>query len=268
MTSFRPSTGVRRILRARRLMVPLAAFAAGTVIAPVAAYAATGSFSSTATTSAVTASNTGGGYALDATSSKTTSIRSTSQGTGNGSAMLLRQYSTGEGSNALYAKSYAATGTHFGVQGVSVSQGAGVYGQATQDTGVAGEGTAGVVGQGTAYGVVSQGDGLVSGGNLYDDGGVSGVCGVAAGATSASCTFRVGFVDPAAKPIVVVTPQGNPGGAYWVDSASGTGFTLNLAAPAPAAVDFGYHVVGLYTPAAARATVPYGRTAPQVRRAH
>jgi hypothetical protein len=268
MTSFRPSANVRRILRARKIMVPLAAFAAGAVIAPAAAYAATGSFSSTSTTSAVTASNTGGGYALDATSSKTTSIRSTSQGTGTGSAMLLRQYSTGDGSNALYAKSYVTTGTHFGVQGVSTSQGAGVYGQATQDTGVAGEGAAGVVGRGTAYGVVSQGDALVSGGNLYDDGGVSGVCGIAAGATSAACTFRAGFVDPAAKPIVVVTPQGNPGGTYWVDAATGTGFTLNLAAPVPAAVDFGYHVVGLYTPAAARATVPSAGTKPQVRRAH
>jgi hypothetical protein len=268
MTSFRPSARVRRVLRARKIMVPLAAFAAGTVIAPVAAYAATGSFSSTSTTSAVTASNTGGGYALDATSSKTTSIRSTSQGTGNGSAMLLRQYSTGDQSNALYAKSYPATGVHFGVQGVSSSQGAGVYGQATADTGVAGEGTAGVVGQGTAYGVVSQGDTLVSGGNLYDDGGVSGVCGVAAGATSASCTFRTGFVDPTAKPIVVVTPQGNPGGTYWVDATTGTGFTLELAAPAPATVDFGYHVVGLYSPAAARATVPSTGRKPQVRRAH
>ncbi|MGH3376657.1 MAG: hypothetical protein ACRDP6_18140 [Actinoallomurus sp.] len=266
MTSFRPSSRVRRILRAPKIMVPLAAFAAGTVIAPVAAYAATGSFSSGSGTTAVTATDTGGGYALDATGTKATAIRSTSQGGTDGSAMFLRQYSTGDGSNALYAKSYAATGTHYGVQGVSVSQGAGVYGQASNDTGVMGEGTAGVVGQGSAYGVVSVGDGLVSGGNLYDDGGVSGVCGVEAGATSATCAFRVRFIDAAAKPIVVVTPQGNPGGTYWVDATNAGGFTLNVSAPAPSAVDFGYHVVGLYPPAAARAKVPAAAANPQARR--
>jgi hypothetical protein len=266
MASLTPSSRVRRILRARKITVPLAAFAAGTVIAPVAAYAATGSFSSSSSTTAVTANNTGGGFALDATGSKATAIRSTSQGSTNGSAMFLRQYSTGDGSNALYAKSYATAGTHYGVQGVSVSQGAGVYGQATHDTGVLGDGTAGVVGQGTAYGIVSVGDGLVSGGNLYDDGGVSGVCGVEAGATSATCAFRVQFIDATAKPIVVVTPQGNPGGTYWVDATTAGGFTLNLSAPAPSAVDFGYHVVGLYPPAAARAKVPAATADPQPRR--
>jgi hypothetical protein len=256
MIGFRLSPRVRRILRARKLMVPAAAFAAGTVIAPVAAYAATGSFSSSSATSAVTATNSGSGYAVNATGSKGTSILATSKGTGNGSGMLLRQYSTGDGSNGLYAKSYPTTGTHYGTQGVTSSQGAGVFGQGTLDTGVLGKGSAGVVGEGTAYGVVSSGDSLVSGGNLYDDGGVSGVCTVTSGATSASCSFRVGFVDPTAKPIVVVTPQGNPGGTYWVDGTTATAFTLHLASPAPASVDFGYHVVGLYTPTAAAAKLP------------
>jgi hypothetical protein len=124
--------------------------------------------------------------------------------------MFLRQYSTGDDSNALYAKTYPTSGVHFGVQGVSSSKGAGVYGQATQDTGVAGQGVAGVVGQGSAFGVVSEGDGLVTGGNVYDDGGVSGVCTVASGATSADCMFAIAFVDDAAKPIVVATPQATP----------------------------------------------------------
>jgi hypothetical protein len=266
MIGFRLSPRVRRILRARKVMVPVAAFAAGTVIAPVAAYAATGSFSSSSSTSAVTATSTGSGYALNASSSQGTSILSASDGTGSGSAMLLRQNSTGDGSNALYAKTYEHTGTHYGAEGVTTSQGAGVFGQGTQDTGVLGQGAAGVVGQGTAYGVVSLGDDLVSGGNLYDDGGVSGVCGVAAGATSASCSFRVNFIDPQAKPIVVVTPQGNPGGTYWVSDTTPTGFSLNLASPAPDAVDFGYHVVGLYTPAGARAKLP-AAARPKVQRA-
>ncbi|MEV5749628.1 hypothetical protein AB0L00_17565 [Actinoallomurus sp. NPDC052308] len=142
-----------------------------------------------------------------------------------------------------------------------------MFGQAAQDTGVAGQGVAGVIGQGSAFGVVSEGDGLVTGGNLYDDGGVSGVCAVASGATSADCTFTIPFIDTAAKPVVVVTPQGNPGGAYWVQNASATGFTLKLAASAPASVDFGYHVVGLYTQAAAARHLPSSAARPNVRRA-
>lgn len=268
MITIRSSSRIRRMMRARKLMVPLAAFAVGTVVAPVAAYAATGSFSSSSSNSAVTATNTGGGYALDATGTKNTSIRSTSQGTGSGSALYLRQYSTGDGSNGLYAKTYATDGVHFGAQGVSSSLGAGVFGQATHDTGVVGQGTAGVVGQGSAFGVVSEGDELVTVGNLYDDGGVSGVCNVASGSKSASCTFTVSFLDPTAKPIVVVTPQGNPGGAYWVTDASTAGFTLNLTAPAPESVDFGYHVIGLYPPAAAGAKLPTTAAKPHVQRAH
>jgi hypothetical protein len=269
MTRFRLPPRARQITRARKVMVPLAAFAAGTVIAPVAAYAATGSFSSGSSTSAVTAKNTGGGYAVDATGTKGTAIRSTSQGTGSGSALFLRQYASGSGSNALYAKSYATSGVHFGAQGVTSSLGAGVYGQGTQDTGVFGQGAAGVVGTGSAFGVVSLGDSLVQGGNAYDDGGVSGVCTVASGDTTAACTFRVSFIDPTAKPIVVVTPQGNPGGTYWVSNTSETGFTLNLASPAPASVDFGYHVIGLYPPAAAKAKLPStAKQQPKVQRAH
>lgn len=64
--------------RMRKGIVPMAVLTAGIVIAPVAAYAATGSFSSGTTTSALKASNTGGGLALDATGSKATAIRSTS----------------------------------------------------------------------------------------------------------------------------------------------------------------------------------------------
>jgi hypothetical protein len=269
MTSFRLPSGVRRLAHGRKLVVPLAAFAAGTVIAPVAAYAATGSFSSSNSTSAVTATNTGGGYALDATGTTATSIRSTTQGTGTGSAMWLRQYATGDGSNALYAKSYAAAGTHYGVQGVTSSLGAGVYGQGANDTGVAGEGTVGVVGSGSAYGVVSLGDTLTMGGNAYDNGGVSGVCHVDSGASGASCTFQISFIDPTAKPIVVVTPQGDPGGSYWVTDATATGFQLNLSNGAPGALDFGFHVIGLYPPQAAKAKVP-GSAAkqPQLRRSH
>ncbi|GAB2855549.1 hypothetical protein GCM10027176_67630 [Actinoallomurus bryophytorum] len=94
---------------------------------------------------------------------------------------------------------------------------------------------------------------------------MSGVCDVAAGATSAPCSFRVGFIDPQARPIVVATPQGDPGGAYWVSDTSATGFTLNLSSAAPDSVDFGYHVVALYPPAAARAKLP-SAARPEVRR--
>jgi hypothetical protein len=71
MSRFRLPSHVRRLTGTRKVVVPVAAFAAGVVITPVAAYASTGSFSSSTTTSAVTATNTGGGYALDATSETT-----------------------------------------------------------------------------------------------------------------------------------------------------------------------------------------------------
>jgi hypothetical protein len=251
MNRFRLPSRVRRLAGARKAVIPITAFAAGIIVTPVVAYAATGSFSSSTTTAAVRASNTGGGFALDATSTKTTSIRSTSSGTGNGSALLLRQNSTGNESNGLYAKAYPTTGLHFGAWGVTNSEGAGVRGQSAKDTGILGEGVVGVFGQGSAWGLVSAGDSLVTGGNVYDDGGVSGLCTVPAGANSATCSFTLPLLDDTAKPIVVATPQGNPGGAYWVENATVSGFTLRLASAAPTAVPFGYHVIGLYTTAGA-----------------
>jgi hypothetical protein len=45
-----------------------------------------------------------------------------------------------------------------------------------------------------------------------------------------------------------------------------SGFTLNLASAAPDSVDFGYHMVALCPPAAARAKLP-SAARPQVQRA-
>lgn len=49
----------------------------------------------------------------------------------------------------------------------------------------------------------------------------------------------------------------NTGGGYALDALDAKATAIrNLSAPAPSAMDFGYHVVGLYPPAAARAKVP------------
>jgi hypothetical protein len=167
-------------------------------------------------------------------------------------------------SNALYAKTYTHTGTHYGVQGVTTSQGAGCSGRARRTPGCRGRAPPAWSARAPRTASCPRATAWCPAAN---DGGVSGVCSVAAGATSASCSFRVAFVDTTAKPVVVVTPQGNPGGVYWAGDASATGFTRNLASPAPDAVDFGYHVVGLYTPAAARAKLPSAAAAARPSRA-
>jgi hypothetical protein len=246
-------------LRLRRIAWPLAVLGGVVLVAPAVALAAPGGFTSSNSTPAVSATNSSSGLGVDATS-KGTVIRATGSGAGSGSAMFLRQNSTGSGSNALYAKSYAPSGIHFGVQGVNISpQGAGVYGQGVNlngGDGVVGEalsdGGAGVVGSspgtgvlgtGEVFGVLSLGD-TGSAGNVYDlsDGGWAGTC--EATATSSPCAFGQPFLDPSVDPVVVVTPQGDPGGSYWVSGANQDGFTLNLASAPSGTVVFGYQVVG------------------------
>jgi hypothetical protein len=244
----------------RRIAWPLAVVGAAVLVAPTVAWAATGSFSSSTSTPAVRATNSSTGLAIDATS-KGTVIRSTGSGTGGGAAMFLRQTSTGNNSNALYAKTYVASGVHYGAWGVNVAaQGAGVRGEGTNANGGDGViGTAssaggagvyggspgvGVIGAGGEFGVLSLGD-TAGAGNVYDfsDGGWAGTCN--ATGTSNPCTFGgTPFLDPTVKPVVVVTPQGDPGGSYWVTGANANGFTLRLATAPAGEVVFGYQVVG------------------------
>lgn len=226
-------------MRLRKLPVPVLAFVAGAVVVPSVAYAATGSFSSSSTTTpAVRATNSTSGLAIDA-SSKGTVFRSTSSGTSNGTALWLKQYSTGAQSNGLYAKYYGANNglPHYGVYGVN---------SADLGAGVLGEGNAlGVLGVGPIYAVASAGDlGVL--GNVYDEGGGwAGVCDVPA--AGGSCLFGTEFTDPTVVPVVVLTPQGDPGGTYWVSEASTSGFTVGRQAGATGTVTFGYQVVGTYS---------------------
>lgn len=256
-------------LRVRKIAWPLAVAAAAILVVPAVAFAAPGVFTSTNATPAVRASNSNVGLAVDATAPRAV-IRATSNGTGRPEATIwARQFSTGNGSPALYAKTYVTSGVHYGAQGVNAApQGAGVYGQAGHPNGgdgVLGEavsdaaagvvGTSpgfGVVGAGGAFGVLSAGD-LGTEGNVYDltDGGVAGVCTVST--TPAQCSFGTPFVDPSVEPVVIVTPQGNPGGAYWVSGADENGFMLNLATAPSGPLVFGYQVIGTF-PAAARSS--------------
>jgi hypothetical protein len=240
----------------RRFAVPAVTFAAGVLLASGVAYAATGVFSSSTTTPAVKATNTGGGYAVDALSTNSGAEKAESRGNKSVSTLYLRSLATGELANGLYAKSYPTSGEHYGVWGVNNSfGGAGVRGQGA-GTGVLGE-TGGVPGDAT-FGVWSEQD-LVNNGHLVTldtdlstPGNLAGTCTVPAGATQVTCTFddpffTVEFAE--VTPIVVLTPRqvaaaGLP--AYSVLSANQDGFTISLASAAPAGgLQFGYHVVGV-----------------------
>ncbi len=249
------------------LTLPVAGMLAGVVLAPAAAVAASASFTSGGSTPAVAATNTSTGLAVDAATGNGTAVRATGGGSNNGSAMFLRSTATGDGSNALYAKSYATSGKHFGVQGVTLSpSGVGVYGQgATDGTGVLGTAAgagAGVVGAG-GVGVVSDGE-LLTLLHVVDSSATTGTAGDVAGTfnqagqATASVSFPHAF--PAGlTPVVVVTPGGDPStaGAYWVTRDVGTngettGFTLHTANAAT--LPWNYVVVGFADPAAAAAS--------------
>ena len=252
-------------MRLRKLSIPVLAFVAGAVVVPSVAYAATGSFSSASTTPAVKATNSTSGLAIDA-SSKGTVFRSTSSGTSNGTALWLKQYSSGAKSNGLFAKYYGPNNgvEHYGVYGVNSSDiGAGVLGEGNSSPdaiGVQGvaAGGIGVYGSGAGWGVVSDGD-FGTNGNVYDAaGGWAGTCAVSAG--SGTCTFKVPFADTSAVPVVVLTPQSDPGGTYWVSAADANGFTVSRAAGAAGTVTFGYQVVGTYPGQALAASAEGGST--------
>jgi hypothetical protein len=227
----------------------------GLVLAPAAAVAATGGFSSGSSSTALTATNTSTGLAVDATSAKGTALRSTSSGTGNGSALFLRQHATGSGSNGLYAKVYPSGGVHFGVWGVTSSSAIGTAGVRGQDAsgaaaGVEGDGGFGVVGIGNTVGVLSEGSlGLDSGQISVTDDRVAGTCAISNG--TGACTFTNAFLF-GDTPAVVVTPQADPVGRYWVDTVSSTGFTIHDSSSV--SITFNYVVIGLDPPAPAHAS--------------
>lgn len=241
--------------RIRTIAVPAATFAAGLMLASGVAYAAVGVFSSSTTTPAVKATNTGAGFAVEGLSTKSTAAKIESRGTHNGAALWLRSLATGAQANALYAKSYPTSGEHYGVWGVANDfGGAGVRGQGA-GTGVVGE-TGGVPGDAT-FGVWSEQDlaangHLVTFVNALEDGNLAGVCTVPAGLATVPCSFANDFFSnefAPVTPIVVLTPFGTtaaglPG--YSVQSSNQSGFVISLSAGAPAGgLQFAYHVIGV-----------------------
>ncbi len=266
--------------RLRRVTLPAAGFLAGVVLAPVAAVAATASFTSSSATPAVSATNTtAAGPALTATA----------KGSGNQAAVLARNYATAAGANAFYSKSYVGTGEHYGIWGVDASpDGAGVRGQSTNTdgTGVAGDGGSagigvggdsrdgfgtvgssdtgiGVVGSG-AIGVASDGE-LASFVHLLDfsvgtptgagssSGDLAGTVALTTDPTSAQVHYPDEF-PKGVTPVVVLTPTNASaaGASYYVTpivntTTGGTsGFTVNTAAGNGAT--FNYVVVGFVEP--------------------
>jgi hypothetical protein len=105
-------------------------------------------------------------------------------------------------------------------------------------------GTVGAASTESAYGVYSSGD-LATDSFLVDEGGnLAGVCTVAAGAVTTPCLFGRPLLS-GYKPVVTLTPQGNPGGAYWVEPKA-DGFDIKLASGPAAPVVFAWHVVGAF----------------------
>jgi hypothetical protein len=248
------------------------------VLTPTAVMAATGSFSSSSSTTALSVANTGSGKAVNATSNTGTTGMFTgnatfgprialyglqrsasntargvygyasSSGSGQTFGVYGRTDASGDDAAGVYGLANNANGFVDGVLGLSKSDaGTGVYGVGAL-AGVAGAGPqVGVLGSsGTAgdgsYGVWSLNDAAVSGHLVGSGGDLAGTCDVLAQATSSSgCDFPDAF--PAA-PIVVLTPTSNPGAAYWVTTTT-TGLTVHLASAPSGTVTFNYMVVGI-----------------------
>jgi hypothetical protein len=236
-----------------RKLWPLVVLLVAVLIVPNAVMAATGSFSSTTSTPALKAANSGSGRAITASAARTHGAYITSNasfGTFHGVYGATRSASTN--ASGVLGFATASFGQTNGVWGRTTSpDGIGVFGDG--GTGVLGTGDVGVVGFGPAFGVLSLGtlgvvggpivaDGSVSGANMASD--VAGTCTVLQAASTAQCSFISGFPQ-GVVPVVVVTPTGNPGGNFWVSGISGTGFSINMSSPASVGgLTFNYIVVG------------------------
>lgn len=152
------------------------------VTAPGVVYAATGAFSSSSSATALTATNTGSGKAINASSiTGYTAVFTRTGTTGTVPTLQATLYSATNGAAALYGyEASTGTGTTYGVSGRSNSRGgnaSGVFGFATATTGL----TNGVFGtansiDGTGVFGVGVGD---RGYGVLGLGGILGVAGVA-----------------------------------------------------------------------------------------
>lgn len=260
-------------MRARSLRGPALGFAVGVALVPAAAMAATGSFTSSTSATALTVANTGTGRSL--TSVSASSSGSVFQASGNtpGAGLYSRSTSTADDSKGLFGVESSPTGGTYGVVGTVTSpDGTGLEGRAASVAGGVGVrglgGDAGVVGFGDqelggvgvaggsynystgqfgtpgdgTFGVVSTVDTYTGGHLVSRTDQMAGSCTVGINMTLGTCNLANAFPS-GTTPQVVVTPQSNPGGFFWVTSSADY-FTIHLAAPAAADVRFSYVVVG------------------------
>lgn len=265
-------------LRMRTVSLPVAGLVAGLVLVPTAAVAAVGGFSSSTTTPALNAYNTGGGRSINGAAAGSQGLISVANGTQPGSAIYGLQRSSGASSNGVFGLASSPAGYHVGVWGATGSADSpGVLGESrTGDgIGVAGNGLVGVLGLGAVegvrgdtsgtpgdgtFGVASSQDaaleghvlGLATPGGGVQAGNFAGSCKVLATDTSATCNFPDAF-GTGITPIVTATPTSDPVvSRFWV-TATATGVTIHLtSAPVSAAVTFNYVVVGVGDTTAAR----------------
>src|SRR3712207_4634819 len=117
-------------MRARRFRAPVIAVVAAAVLAPVAASAGTGYFTTRTNANTLYLSNGGGGrvlYGYTSVGSQAAYLQSA--GTGNTNTLGVWSFSTGSGSGAIVGRSRPTTGEHYGVTGtVEAPLGAGVRG--------------------------------------------------------------------------------------------------------------------------------------------
>lgn len=260
-------------MRVRSLRGPALGFAAGVVLVPAVAMAATGSFTSNTSATALTVANTGTGRALTSVSASSSGSVFQASGDTPGAGLFSRSTSEADDSKGLFGVESAPTGATYGVVGTVFSaDGTGLEGRAVSPDGGIGVrglgGDAGVVGFGDpafdgvgvaggsvdfstgqfgtpgdgSFGVFSFVDTYTDGHMVTADDQMAGDCTVAANAVAGTCPFADAFPAGTA-PQVVVTPQGNPGSFFWVTTTA-TELTVHLAAGTAAAVPFSYVVVG------------------------
>jgi hypothetical protein len=231
--------------------------------APQIALAATGSYSTSTSTPAVTATSTySSGRALygKASGSTARAIHGWASNTSQSAINTGIAGQTSAGGSNFDEGTFGNFAT--GVKGVATANSTevplytnGVWGNASSLVGTGVFGTSpgwGLYGIGGIYGVYSQGD-LGSSGHLYQDWGstvgddlrtdIAGECTMTAGTKVATCNFPSDFVL-GTTPIVVVTPTTDPGSVYW-GTATLSAVTVNTASNVASNTTFNYVVVGI-----------------------
>ena len=267
-------------MQIRQKLWPVALVVAGIVLVPTVVGAAVGAFTSTTQTPAVSGVNSAttgqarGVYGESRSPAGRGVMGYDTRASGENSGVWGQSPSPiGRGVTG-YAT--ATTGFSRGVFGRANSRdGTGVWGAATSGTsdpeflpigvfgeasspvgvGVWGDGDVGVEGRGDTIGVIGDtGTGGLLGIWSLEDAGLSehllgttdvaGTCTVVELTASANCFYNTPFPDGTTT-VVVVTPQADPQGSYWVESTEPEGFTVHRSDGAGPDLTFNYVVVGM-----------------------